>query len=192
MELTDAKKRTVTRKTKPRKPGERERWYTDAQKLEVVKCWLITGNLTQTAAAMNINVETVRTWRKSEWWKQLVADIKSENSIQLTSKLKRIANKALDLTEDRLDNGDFIFNNKTGEIERKPVSLKDTHKVAVELTKQALETEKHPQELENAEKTKDSLAKLADEFAKFTKNHARPAIEVTDVVFSKETTDEKV
>lgn len=185
MALSDSEIGKVRKPKKARRVIEYKKWYSDLQKLEAVKIWLISGNLKATAASLDIPFQTVRGWRYSEWWKELVDDLRSEDSIKLSSKLQRIAGKALDVAEDRLENGDFILNQKTGELLRRPVGLRDAHRVASDLVTKADAVLRKPQALEAAEQTKDILARLASAFEDFAKKD-KPVINVTDVIFHTE------
>lgn len=96
-----------------------------------------------------------------------MVQLKAEESIELNAKLKKIAAKALDVTVDRLENGNFQLDQKTGEVRRIPVNMKDAAKVATDLMTQQQKLEDKPvqQQIENT--VNDRLAKLAEEFAKF-------------------------
>lgn len=153
--------------------------YSDSQKLEAVKLWLITGNLATTAATLGIPLVTVKSWRYADWWGEIVADIKSENRLSLSTRLKSIAARALDVTVDRLDNGEWFYDQKTGELRRKPVLMKDAHKVASDLLQRQLELERPQETRETNESTEQKLNKLAEVFEQFAKKTKR--IEVIDV-----------
>lgn len=188
--LTDSKKIKTQKSVKKRLPTDKRKWYSDSQKLEAVKCWLITGNLVQTAAALNIGFPTIRLWRYSAWWDDLVKEIRTENSIQLSGRLKQIAKKAMDVTEDRLENGDWILNQKTGEMQRKQVNMKDAARVASDLLDKADKLDKKPQEQLGNEKMMDTLAKLAAKFEEFA--NKKNIVHVTDVMFADEIQNENM
>lgn len=157
------------------------RRHTDNQKLEAVKCWLITGNLTQTAASLNINLATIKKWKQADWWNELVQDLKSEDNIQLSSKLKKIASKSLMIVEDRLENGDYVFNQKTGKFVKKPISARDTNhilKTSLEATRSMERDEIYKV---TQEKQQSQLELLAQRFEEFAKRMKRPV--VTDVIY---------
>lgn len=181
--LTDSSHKNLKR-NKKRLPTQKNHWYSDSQKLEAVKCWLITGNLTQTAAALGIGLPTIRIWRYSQWWEDLVKEIKSENSIVLTNKLRKIADKALTVTEDRLENGDWVLNQKTGEMVRRQVPLRDAARVANDLLTKVEKLDKKPQEAVQNEKIQDTLSRLAAKFEEFA--NKRQVLQVTDVMFVEE------
>ena len=165
-----------------RKPHRTQRhktgWYTDAHKLECVKLWLITGNMTTTAAALNIPLPTVKLWKSQKWWKELSDEVRNEGHIELSQKLKRVAEKALDQTIDRLENGDWQYDPKSGQMIRKPVLMRDAHRVASDLLKTHLDMEKSPVQEEAMKATQDRLEALAQTFAGFAKKVKR--IEVLD------------
>lgn len=180
-------------KTKPKKAKKEKlvkgAWYTDAKKLETVKCFLISGSHKQTAAAMNIPEPTLRGWRNSDWWKECVAEIRTEGSMTLTTRLKKVAESALDITADRLENGDYFFNNKSGEVERRGVSMRDAHRVAVDLMKQADTIEKRPSgEVLTEESVDAKLDHLAKRFESIAKQNAKK-VQVTDVIFADQQTE---
>jgi hypothetical protein len=157
------------------------RW-TDSQKLDAAKLYLITGSPSATAAALNIPLDTIKYWRYSNWWKKLLEDLRSENQIQLSAKLKKIAEKSLDITLERLENGDFQYDPKSGELIRKPVLMRDAHRVAADLLDRHLDLEKRPFEEEAQKATQDRLEALAKTFADFTKKVRK--IEVMDASYT--------
>ena len=156
--------------------------YSDNQKLEAVKLWLVTGNLTQTAAALNINLATAKVWKASKWWNEIAQEIRNEGRIALSNRLKTIASKALDVTLDRLENGDFQYDPKTGEMIRKPVLMRDANRVANDLIKAQMDLDQKPADDEAQKQTQDRLQALAETFAGFAKKVKK--IEVLDVDYA--------
>lgn len=110
--------------------GAAKRYWGDSQKLECVQLYLTLGNLALTAATLKIPEITVRTWKASQWWKDLEQELKLQDQIHVSNRLKSIIEKSLLGLEDRLDNGDFVYNQKTGEIIRKPMASKDLTQAA--------------------------------------------------------------
>lgn len=157
--------------------AERKYW-SDQQKLESVQLWLLSGNLRNVSASLGIPYKTLQEWRYSNWWGEVVSDIKSEGHIQLSNKLKVIAEKALDITLDRLDNGDFFYDQKTGEVRRKPVQLKDAHAVATNLLDRSLKLQETPMDEVEKHKVNDTLSALAAAFEQFAKKNRKEVIDV--------------
>lgn len=186
--LSDSKdERTLQHAPPPRPPGAKTnvRW-SDNQKIEAATTFLMLGSLTLTSNVLKIPHETLKQWRKSEWWQELVTDIKSQENIVLSNKLKKIVDKSLDLMTDRLENGDWIYDNKQGKLVRKPIAAKELNKIAGDMIdkSQILQVTEQVQIAEENIKTR--LEKLARSFEEFATKSDKPPIQVTDVVFGKE------
>ena len=178
-------KKTSTKKLPVRKvDASRKRWG-DQQKIEAVSTYVVLGgNATQTAIALQIPAETLRIWTKTQWWKDLYDEIKQQENIELSHKLQKIVTRSLALVEDRLENGDFFYDQKTGKVVRKEVSLRDAHEVMKSSFNMKESIEK-PQTVALEENSiNDKLAALAKQFEQFAvAQKEKPAINVTDVVF---------
>ena len=139
--------------------------WSDSQKLEAVQTYLMLGSVRMTSAALKIPEITIKVWRASTWWKDLESELKIQDELQLSTRLKKIAEKSFAAVEDRLEHGNFVLDQKTGKIRRIPVNLKDAHKVAVEsIQQQELIANKHV-EVANDGQIMDKLEQLANKFA---------------------------
>ena len=145
---------------------------------------MLGGNINQTAIALQIPPETVRRWTKSAWWKELYDEVKQEDNIVLSHKLQKIVARSLALVEDRLEKGDFFYDQKTGQVVRKEVSLRDAHEV-MKSSFQMRESIEKPQAAEVEEGSiNDKLAALAKQFEQFAvAQKEKPPVNVTDVMF---------
>ena len=141
--------------------------YPESVKLNALKLWLITGNLREVAASMNIKYDTLKTWKSSKWWVEMSEDIRTEGHIALSHKMQQVATKAIEVTMDRLENGDHVLS-PTGGILRKPVAMRDAHQVAISFQDRALKLETGNQ-TEHNPAVVDRLQSIADAFAKMIK-----------------------
>ena len=163
---------------KKRTPDMVKMRYSDNQKLESLKLWLVTGNLRVVSASLEIPYKTLQEWRYSSWWAEMASDIKAEGHLQLSNKLKSIAERALDITLDRLDNGEFIYDQKLGQLIRKPVSMKDAHVVASSLLDKSLKLQDSPMDEVEKHKVQDTLSALAAAFEQFANKNRKNVIDV--------------
>ncbi len=144
--------------------------YTWEKKYEVVTQMLALGNQRLVAEISKVPYNTISAWKKQEWWDELVQQIKYEKTVALDSKLSKIIDKSLSVVEDRLENGEMVFDRKTQEFVRRPVVLKDASKAANDLlARQAIVRKSSEESSKETETMQETLGKLADEFAKFTK-----------------------
>jgi hypothetical protein len=167
---TDKNPHLVSPRHKPkREVGVSNTRYSDAQKLDAVKTYLMLGNATLTAATLKIPLITLNWWRKSEWWNQLVNELRREDSLVLSERMKKVVDKAWTAVEDRIENGDWIYDQKTGALKRKPVTLKDASKVAIDAAtlRQKLElTEHYTVDASQIDNKLDQLAKAMKDLAR--------------------------
>lgn len=165
-----------------RKPEDKHAHYTEQQKLEAVKLWMVVGSNVTVAAALGIQIDTFKRWKAQKWWKDAVEDLKHENSIRLSSRLRKIAEKSFELVEDRLENGDYIYDQKTGEMRRKPMLGKDVARIATDFVDKAIKIDSKPREEEQVVLGRlEDLAKRFEELAQ-----KKQPIQVTDVITVKD------
>lgn len=146
--------------------ADTNRSWSDAQKLEAIQSYLVLGNLALTSRLLGIPEITLRVWKTKDWWKDQVAELKAQEKFELSAKMKKIVNASLAVVEDRLEHGDFQFDQKTGQTVRKPVNMKDAHKVAVDLQQRQEMLEKvSVEETQQDTSVEDKLLKLAEKFA---------------------------
>lgn len=191
--LTDVPERKNKKGSKSRAldTGSNHRW-SDKQRMEAVQSWILLGNLALTSRILGIPEVTLRVWKASTWWKDLVNELKTQETIQMSGRLKKIVDASLSAVEDRLVNGDVVFDQKTGEVVRKPVSLKDAHRVAVDLSDRQDVLEKRALGEDSSgsvESTDTKLELLAERFADFAtrklgqKLDKERTIEVEDAIY---------
>lgn len=189
MALTDNEKQKDLRRTKHKsKTAVGNLRYSDAQKVEAVSSYLAVGNLALTSRILGIPEITLRVWKTTDWWKTLVEELKMQERIELSARMKRLVEASHNIVAQRLESGDPVIIQKTGEIVYKPVSMKDANKVATDLIDRRKELEKMTTDTTVSEKDDDrKLEKLAEKFAEMaTKSiekqyNKKRTIEVQDV-----------
>ena len=162
-------------------------YRSDNEKIEVVKTYLaLGGNAALTASTMGVNVFTIHSWKKTKWWNDLVTQIQKQEKLELSVKTKKLIDKSLDLLVDRLENGDFIYDQKKGELIRKPLIAKDINKIANDMFVQKDVLDKATVMEQEVVGVEDKLLKLAEQFAKLANKVAdkKPIeSEIVDVEF---------
>ena len=157
--------RYVYKRDWKKKPGDPGQW-PQTKKTEAVLTWLTCGNLTQTSHLIGVGMPTVKHWRKQPWWQEAVDEFRDNDKVELDARYQKIIRKALDVVDDRLENGNFQMDQKTGQIVRVPVSISDSHKVMSDLVaqQQVLRKDKYTEQMA-VETVNDKLIKLASQFA---------------------------
>jgi uncharacterized protein YjcR len=193
--LSDDTKNKYMPTPKRRKEGEvLKRHYSDSQKIEAVTTYLMLGSLPMVASMLKISINTLKLWKKSQWWKDIEMDLRTQEDLQLSKRLQKIVTKSLDVIEDRMESGDFVYDQKTGEMRRKPVSMRDATQTMLSLNERHDKLiERHIEgESVSTDKIEKTLANLAAEFERIAKQvTAKPAVEVTDVLFAEDQNNAK-
>lgn len=185
----DLKKRYMPTPKRRKECEVLRRRYSDSQKIEAVTTYLMVGSLAMVASLLKININTLKVWKKAEWWKEVEQDLRIQEDLQLSKRLQSIVNKSLSVVEDRLESGDFVYDQKTGEMRRRPVNMRDAHKVMLDLSdKREVLVDRHiSNESITSDKIESTLKNLAEEFARIAKQvTSKPAVEVTDVLFGED------
>lgn len=151
------------------------------KKIEAVTTALALGNLRQVAAVTGVSYGMIKQWKLQPWWKDLEAEIIASRRVTQANKLSKIVDKSLDVIDDRLENGDFIWNNKAGEVIRKPVNLKDATSAANALMQRAAIIEKLTRDevvADTAVSIHDQLKNLAEQFALMNSRGKANAVDI--------------
>jgi len=159
--------------TRVRYKHEKNCKFPVEKRIEVITKQLALGNMRLVADLTGVSYGLIRIWKTQPWWKEMELEIRNSRKARVDDKLNKIIDKALDTIDDRLENGDFVFDQKRGEISRKPVSLKEARGAANDLMQRQIAVEKLEQEekhLTNTSTIKDQLADLALQFAAFNTN----------------------
>jgi len=151
-------------------------------KIGVVTRYLAIGNMALVAASTGMDHQTLRNCKMQPWWKEIEAQIRATENLQLDTKISKIVDKSLDAVLDRVENGDFIYDNKTGDIKRKPANMRDIAKVSTEMiTKRELLRGNATSRNETPQASvAEQLKGLALEFAKWNQK-TQPKQETVDV-----------
>lgn len=166
--LSDNEKNKDRKSVRRRGTGEKSwhKHWSDSQKIEIVTTYLaLGGNIALTAATMKIPATNIYQWRRTEWWHNIEEEIKKQERLTLSVSLKSLSDKALTAVNDRLENGDWIYNQKTGELLRKPVAMKDAHKVASEMIDKRIKIDQKDTFTVAQENIQDKLNQLAKSFS---------------------------
>lgn len=157
---------TYIRKKKT-KPGETGRW-NEKKRYEVITTYLATGSPKITESLTTVPVATINRWKKLDWWKEMEQEIREAEDLEMSTKLKNVVEKSLDAVNDRLENGDYVWDGKRGHMVRVPVKLRDVHRVLGDTIDKRRLLQKQPNKITQQQTSMDDrLAQLAQQFAQF-------------------------
>ena len=105
----------------PKQPGSQ---YTNEQRHAVIADYVVTGNITKTAAMHNMPKQTVSNWANSDWGVELLGQIRTEKAEELDANLTKLLDSSFEQAQDRVENGDFRVG-KDGKLIRVPMGGRD-------------------------------------------------------------------
>ena len=156
-------------KTKAHQGGH----WKESKRIEAVTTYLSTGNLSETARILEVPLRTLETWKAADWWKEMVQKVQSDEDQQLDVKTSKIINKALDSLMDRIENGEYVYDQKTGQLKRSPAKLRDLNTAFNNLLDKRQLLRNKPTKIIEQQTTAVALQNLADQFARFVKKDSK-------------------
>lgn len=142
-------------------------WWSEKKKLEALSYYMANGSLAETSRHCQVPYPTLMKWKMSDWWKDKVRDIQTEDYDKLDAKLTKALDKALDQVLDRIENGDHIYDPRTGKLRQVPVKLRDANIAFNGLMDKRQLIRKQPTKIVEQTTTAAQLQNLADQFAAF-------------------------
>lgn len=166
---------------KNRKIATKQAQWSDRQKYEAVALYKLIGNMEAVSRSLGIPRNTLFLWKKSDWWGQYEADLLQEKKALTSSKLRKLADIAASVAEDRLTNGEWVF--VGGELRRKPVSALTANRILQDSLDRDMRLEEHYSKQEKAEtdiQIGERLQMLFKEMAKFANAKDIKAVKVEE------------
>lgn len=161
--------------------------YPIETKLEVVSKYMQLGNMRLVSELTGIHYDTLLNWKKTKWWMELVDELRKTKSTKTNNKVNNIIDTSLEVIEDRLTHGDWVLNQKTGELMRKQVSLQAATQIAVQLRQQQIKLDELEARITHQNDTVEGTLKtLAKEFARWAKKPSAEDVVDVEVVEIKE------
>lgn len=142
-------------------------WWSEKKKLEALGIYMATGSVTMAANQSNVPFETVKSWARSDWWKDKVKEIQNEEYDKLDSKLSKVLDKALDQVMDRIENGEYMYDPKTGKTKIMPAKLRDLNTAFNSLMDKRQLIRRQPTKIVEQTTTASALTQLAEQFSQF-------------------------
>jgi hypothetical protein len=170
--LTTLEKRRKAHKNstvvKGKVAGKRDH-YSDKEKTNAVCVFAVTGNSRRTAELTKIPEATIRAWKMTEWWHEIANRIIVEQDEELNTKLTALVDKAVAEVNDRLEEGNYVYNPKLDKLVRKKLDAKELASVtATFLDKRQLLRGLPTSRVERVSQD-ERLLKLSEQFKQFAK-----------------------
>lgn len=141
--------------------------WSEKKKNEALAFYVANGSIVETSRAVQVPVSTLNKWKASDWWKDRIRDIQNEEYDKLDVKLSKALDKALDQVMNRIENGDHIYDPRTGAIRQIPAKLRDVNNAFNSIMTNRQLIRKQPTKIVEQQSTAAQLSNLAAQFAAF-------------------------
>ena len=166
------------------------KWRSETDRIRAATVYAVTGSAVKTQEITGIPSGTIRQWKTQPWWPQIIDRIRQEHDDELDVKFTGIINKTIEVINDRLEKGDYVYDLKAQQLIRKPMGGKETAVVSsIFMDKRSLIREKKKIHSEETA-VMDRLKKLAQEFEGFVKAKDVTPKEETSMDVTKESTED--
>ena len=193
MDFKERLNAVAKRNVKKGPPGRGKAWPYE-KRLEAVQQYLVLGNMRQVSVITGIGYDLLRAWKGQPWWAELEKEIRTSQNIELDTKLSQIVDRSLDAVLDRVENGEYYYDQKSGEVRRRPAALRDVHRVAVDMVTKREVIRTGDSKSDQAKlSVEEHLKMLAQEMAKWNKaNEEKPFVieleEIEDAIYEERET----
>jgi hypothetical protein len=160
----------ITRRVDKTKKGNTG-WWSDKQRKKAVATYLVLGKISLVSNVLGIPEVTLRKWKSAEWWQEAEDELRRGDKLELKGKLGNIVNATLVQLEDRVANGDYIWNSETKNFDRKPITAAVANKITSDLIDRSVLLEKQAEKkMESNEGLDARLQRIAEELVRFSKS----------------------
>jgi transposase-like protein len=180
---------SLSTRSLPAKPGRKKgsQSHSNEDKSRGVSAYVSTGSFTKASSITGIPETTLRFWAKQDWWSEESHRANQADADELKSTATRIAKRAFVELEDRLENGEVVFD-KEGNANVKKVSARDAAiiaAVAIDKRKVLLD---QPNQV-SIQNSTEKLASLMEQFMKFANAKEIPVDRSSEIVVSESDSD---
>jgi len=153
---------------RPRKIRNKS-WFPQNVKVDACTMYAVYGNVEEVAKLVKVPPEAIRQWKQEPWWIEILKQVYVEQNEGLSSRINQVLDKTINHLVDRLDNGDYVYNQRTEQIIRKPVDTKTLTILFDNLAVQRRLTRGEPTSISANIGVEDRLKQMEDAFIKFSK-----------------------
>jgi hypothetical protein len=148
---------------------QRYQWWSPEARIKVVTLYMVLGNAAKVAKATGIPAGTIRRWKMEPWWTEIMQRVRSDKNDELDTQITKIIEKAMKEVEDRLQNGEYVYDGRSQSMVRIPVKTVDAVRTVNTLFDKRALIRGEPTKRTEQTSVNDKLKKMAEEFAKFAK-----------------------
>jgi hypothetical protein len=145
-------------------------WFPQQTKIDACTYYCVYGDFDKVSELTKVPANILRVWHQEPWWVEIQKRVYVEQNENLSSRINDVLDKSLVEIKDRLENGDFFYDRKAGELKRKPVETKTLAILFDNLTTKRQLVRGEPTSISAKIGVEDRLEQLKESFEKFAKS----------------------
>ena len=153
--------------------------WSDEKRLEAVATYIALGSMAETSRVVDIPLPTLWSWKtRKTWWEDMERQLRAERNNVTATRLGTIVENTLTAITDRVENGDTIYDQRSGEFHRIPVTAASLNKIGSTLLDrrillEKMQVTKQEEDVDSTQKLEKQLSKLASAFSEFVASRTK-------------------
>jgi hypothetical protein len=142
-------------------------WFPQQTKIDACTLYCVYGDLEEVSKLTNVPAKYIRQWKEEPWWVEVQKKVYVEQNEKLGSRISSVLDKSLLEIEERLQNGDYLWDVRKSVLVRKPIDTKVLSNLFNNLVNRRQLVRGEPTSITNKIAVDDRLKLLASQFEKF-------------------------
>ena len=159
---------TTPRRGRPLKADHHNpSWFPQQTKIDACTMYCVYGDVDEVSRLTKVPVKYIRQWKEDPWWSEIQKKVFVEQNEKLGSRISTVLDKSLGEIEERLTNGDYLWDVRKSKLVRKPIDTKVLSNLFNNLVNRRQLIRGEPTSITNKIGVDDRLKFLAEQFEKF-------------------------
>ena len=159
---------TTPRRGRPLKADHHNpSWFPQQTKIDACTMYCVYGDVDEVSKLTKVPVKYIRQWKEEPWWSEIQKKVFVEQNEKLGSRISSVLDKSLGEIEERLVNGDYLWDVRKSKLVRKPIDTKVLSNLFNNLVNRRQLIRGEPTSITNKVGVDDRLKFLAEQFEKF-------------------------
>jgi hypothetical protein len=159
---------TTPRRGRPLKADHHNpSWFPQQTKIDACTMYCVYGDVDEVSRLTKVPVKYIRQWKEEPWWSEIQKKVFVEQNEKLGSRISSVLDKSLGEIEERLTNGDYLWDVRKSKLVRKPIDTKVLSNLFNNLVNRRQLIRGEPTSITNKIGVDDRLKFLAEQFEKF-------------------------
>lgn len=142
-------------------------WFPQQTKIDACTLYCVYGDVDEVSKLTKVPVKYIRQWKEEPWWSEIQKKVFVEQNEKLGSRISTVLDKSLGEIEERLVNGDYLWDVRKSKLVRKPIDTKVLSNLFNNLVNRRQLIRGEPTSITNKVGVDDRLKFLAEQFEKF-------------------------